>query len=116
MLIEIQKISPEHPISPEDPNQAQLQLENSGDIAGDIDSISPDISPAANSQNHAQNRSSGDTGYTGDTIHTIQSDKQEDNCSKKVYRLGHSDTLACKDCKQTGDIHYMKQHNCRGLR
>ncbi len=28
------------PVSPEDPNQAQLQLEN----PGDIDSISPDIS------------------------------------------------------------------------
>jgi hypothetical protein len=114
--IEIRKISPEHPVSPEDPNQAQLQLENSGDIAGDIQTISPDISPAANSQNHAQNSSSGDTGDSGDIIHTIQSDKQEDDRSKRVYRLGHSDTWACKDCKQKGDIHYMKQHNCRGSR
>ena len=61
-LIEIRKISPECPVSPEDPNQAQLQLENSGDIQ----TISPDISPAANSQNHAENCSSGDSGYTGD--------------------------------------------------
>jgi hypothetical protein len=38
--IEIRKISPERPVSPEDPNQAQLQLENSGDIAGDNNSIS----------------------------------------------------------------------------
>ena len=38
--IEIWKIWPEHPVSPEDPNQAQLQLEN----PGYIDSISPDIS------------------------------------------------------------------------
>ena len=40
--IEIRKISPECPLSPEDPNQAQLQLENSGDIVGEIDSISPE--------------------------------------------------------------------------
>jgi hypothetical protein len=68
--IEIRKISPEHPVSPEDPNQAQLRLENSGDIAGDINSISPGISPPTNSENQAQNSSSGDTGDTGDIIHT----------------------------------------------
>jgi hypothetical protein len=34
--IEIRKISPEHPVSPDDPNQAQLQLESSGDITRDI--------------------------------------------------------------------------------
>lgn len=34
--------------------------------------------------------------------------------SKTIYRLGHSDTWACRNCKQKGDIHYMKQHNCRG--
>src|SRR5215212_285555 len=53
--IEIRKISPEHPVSPEDPNQAQLQLEN----PGDNNSISPDISPEENTENHAQNCSSG---------------------------------------------------------
>jgi hypothetical protein len=42
--IEIRKISPECPVSPEEQNQAQLQLENSGDITGDNNSISPDIS------------------------------------------------------------------------
>ncbi len=56
--IEIQKISPE------DPNQAQLQLENSGDIIGGIP-IPPGISPPTNSENHAQNSSSGDTGDIG---------------------------------------------------
>lgn len=48
--IEIQKISPEHPVYPEDPNQAELQFENSSDIVGEIDSLSPDISPAADGQ------------------------------------------------------------------
>jgi len=53
--MKIRKISPEHPVSPEDPNQAQLQLEN----PGDNNSISPDISPEENTENHAQNCSSG---------------------------------------------------------
>jgi hypothetical protein len=89
-LIEIRKISPECPVSPEDPNQAQIQLENPGDIAGDINSISPDISPEQNTENQAQSEQSGDTGYTGDIIHTS---------SPPIHRLGHSDTWACRDCK-----------------
>jgi hypothetical protein len=107
MLIEIQKISSEQPVSPEDRNQAQLHLENPGDIAWDNDPISPDISPAANSQNHAQNHQSGDTGYTGDIIHTSSS-------SLPIYRLGHSDTFACEYCNQKGDKWFMGQNVCRG--
>ena len=71
-IIEIRKISPEHPVSPEDPNQAQLQLENPV-IYRDIDSISPDISPEENTENQAQNCRSGDTGDSGDIIHTSSS-------------------------------------------
>ncbi len=78
--IEIRKISPEYPVSPEDPNQTQLPLENSGDIAGDTQTISPGISQAVNSQNCAQNQRSGDSGYTGDIIHT--------SSSLPIYRLG----------------------------
>ena len=106
--IEIRKISPECLVSPKDPNQAQLQLENSGDITGDNNSISPDISPAANSQNRAQNSSFGDSGYTGDIIHTSPSSPSP------IYRLGHSDTFACEDCNLKGDIWFMGQHICRG--
>jgi hypothetical protein len=104
-LVEIRKISPQHPVSPEDLNQAQLELENPGDITGDTDSISPDISPAANTENHAQNKQSGDNGYTGDILHT----------SLPIHRLGRSDTWACRDCKQKGDRHFMKVHNCSGV-
>jgi hypothetical protein len=106
-LIEIRKISPECPVSPEDPNQAQLQLENSGDIAGYNNSISPDISPAANSQNCAQNCSSSDTGDTGDIIHTSPP-------PTSIHRLGHSDTFACENCNLKGDKWFMRQHICRG--
>jgi hypothetical protein len=83
-----------------------VDLIYTGDIAGDIQTISPDISPEENSQNHAQNSSSGDSGYTGDIIHT--------SSSLPIYRLGHSDTFACKDCKLKGDIWFMEQHPCKG--
>lgn len=35
--------------------------------------------------------------------------------SKTIYRIGNTDTWACKNCKQRDDIWYMKQHHCRGL-
>ena len=54
--IEIWKVSPEHPVSPEDPNQAQLQLENPGDIIGDINKISTDISMEENTENQVQSK------------------------------------------------------------
>jgi hypothetical protein len=34
--------------------------------------------------------------------------------STSMYRLGHSDTWACKNCRQKGDKWYMQQHLCRG--
>jgi len=34
--------------------------------------------------------------------------------STPIYKLGRSDTWACKNCRQRGDIHYMKQHFCKG--
>ena len=106
--MKICKISPNCPVSPESKNQAKIQLENPGDIAGDIESISPDISLAANSQNCAQNYSSGDTGDTGDIIH-IPSPP-----SVSIHRLGHSDTFACENCNLKDDKWFMRQHICRG--
>jgi hypothetical protein len=39
--------------------------------------------------------------------------EQENN--KNIYRLGNSDTWACKECKSKGDKWYMKQHQCKGV-
>jgi hypothetical protein len=33
-----------------------------------------------------------------------------------IYRLGHSDIWACKNCKQKGDKWFMKIHECSGSR
>jgi hypothetical protein len=32
---------------------------------------------------------------------------------ESIYRLGHSDTWACKNCKQKDDKWFMQKHNCR---
>ena len=37
--------------------------------------------------------------------------EQENN--KNIYRLGNSDTWACKECKSKGDKWFMKQHFCK---
>jgi hypothetical protein len=34
------------------------------------------------------------------------------NLSKTIYRLGHSDIFACKNCKLSGDIWFMQKHIC----
>ncbi len=106
-LVEITKISPESPIAPEDPNQAQLPLENTGDIAGGIyptqKQTPPDISPENLIETCAQNEQTGDIGHIGDIVHTSTS-----------YRIGHSDMWACKNCSQSGDKWFMQQHHCKG--
>jgi hypothetical protein len=107
ILVEIMKVSPESPVSPEDPNQTQLHLENSGGIAGDVyltkKQISPDIPPGNYAGICAQNEQTGDIGHTGDVGHITT-----------IYRLGHSDTWVCEYCNQKGDKWFMQKHICRG--
>lgn len=102
-LVEIIKASPESPISPEDPNQAQLTLETTSDIDGDIyttqKQISPEISPENTVEICAQDKQTGDIGHTGDVVH-----------NSNIYRLGHSDTWACKNCSLKDDRWFMEQH------
>ena len=69
-LVKICKISPESPISPVDSKQARFEVEDSGDIGSNMNTISPAISPKLNTQNQVQNNGFGDTGDTGDIFHT----------------------------------------------
>jgi phage antirepressor YoqD-like protein len=107
ILVEIMKVSPRSPVSPEDPNQAQLPLENTGDIDGDIHltqkQISQDISPENHLGTCAQKEQTGDIGHTGDVVHI-----------STIHRIGHSDTWGCKYCNQKGDKWFMQKHICRG--
>jgi hypothetical protein len=36
--------------------------------------------------------------------------------NQNIYRIGHSDKWACKNCKIVDDIWFMQVHNCRGLK
>jgi hypothetical protein len=95
--------------SPKSDNQAQNQLKNTGDTAGDTNTIARQVSPEENSQNQAQNEYSGDTGYTGDILHTSPPAPPT-----SIHRLGRSDTFACENCNLKGDKWFMRQHICRG--
>ena len=46
--------------------------------------------------------------------HSSDNSIEEEN-KKNIYRLGNSDTWACKECKIKGDRHFMKQHFCKGI-
>ena len=36
--------------------------------------------------------------------------------NESLYRLGHSDTWGCKNCKLTGDKWFMQVHDCKGAK
>jgi replicative DNA helicase Mcm len=42
------------------------------------------------------------------------SPRSEHDTVNTTYRLGHSDTFACNNCRQRGDRWYMQQHICHG--
>lgn len=42
--------------------------------------------------------------------------QQAQQMSNSIYRLGHSDNWACKNCRQRGDKWFMQQHLCRSSR
>jgi hypothetical protein len=35
--------------------------------------------------------------------------------SRNIYRLGGSDIWACEWYRQKGDVHYMREHLCKGV-
>ncbi len=104
-----------------------------GDTSSNGDIVSPadKIPPVENGQNHAQKPSTGDTGGIGDILPTniegqqrkatnVEAGNESNNSlpsysgeSNSIYRLGHSDTFACHNCKQKGDKWFMQKHMCR---
>jgi len=139
-FVEIQKISPESPASPEYPNYLRSENENTGDTVGDT-RIEKIVSPEKSNNNQAQNEYSGDTSDIGDSLQSlaisnIYQQQQQNNVTnaainsfsnniqqgngltvaKTIYRLGHSDTFGCHSCKQKGDKWFMQKHFCQGLK
>jgi hypothetical protein len=130
------------PEIPENPNCLGSENENTGDTAGDT-CTEKIVSPEKNNNNQAQNEYSGDTSDIGDGLQSLaisnidqQQQQQQSNntitainsfsdniqqgngltVAKTIYRLGHSDTFGCHNCKQRGDKWFMDKHFCQGLK
>ena len=50
---------------------------------------------------------------TNDAVGTISTTITATATNDAIYRLGHSDTFACHNCKNKGDKWFMQQHDCR---
>jgi hypothetical protein len=79
--------------------------------------------PTNSSEYHAQNNHSGGSGGNGGILPTQQKGKanetENDSLSSSssvesnsIYRIGHSDTFACNNCRQKGDKWFMQKHLC----
>jgi hypothetical protein len=108
---------------------------NNSKTTGDISS-NGDVMPPANKmppvqslENHAQKLDIGGIGGNGDISPTHIEEQQRKATeagnendklpsssreSNSIYRLGHSDTFACYNCRQTGDKWFMQKHLCIG--
>jgi hypothetical protein len=132
--IEIRKIPPMSPMPPAEQNHEGKYSKTTGDISSTGDIISPadKIPPVENGQNHAQKSAAGGIGDIGGILPTLMEEQQTktteaytgNECNNSlqssssgepnsIYRLGHSDTFACHNCKQKGDKWFMQTHYCK---
>ena len=79
------------------------------------------ISSEGLAKNHAKNGPSDDTDDTDDTLSTLQGHEPSDKnlkesltMSESIYRLGHSDKWACRNCNLRDDKWGMIKHHCKG--
>ena len=117
--------------STERENQAQYQHESSSDANVSTCDIPPDTSKVSYEreapQNQAQNNPSVDIIDTGHIIPisskhssdnnmtiTANEDKIQKQNIENIYRIGHTDIFACKNCKNRGDRFFMLVHACSG--
>jgi hypothetical protein len=144
-IIRIEKKPPIPPEPPKDENQAQNKHKNIGGTltcGGSIPPIDKEP-PTYDLENQAQKTDSGGIGGSGGILSTIMEgqgrqandDEEEDEKrnimehnnnnhhslssiteSKSIYRLGHSDTFGCHNCKQKGDKWFIEKHFCQGLK
>jgi DNA replicative helicase MCM subunit Mcm2 (Cdc46/Mcm family) len=90
----------------EDENHPLSDLSDTYDVTVTNTNKSADVSI------NVQNQCPSDIYDTYDTTTDMQFNSEQGSCN--IFRLGHSDIWACKLCRQKGDIHYMKEHLCRG--
>jgi hypothetical protein len=132
--IEIRKIPPMSPMPPVKQNDEGNHSKTVGDILSTGDMMPPadKMPPVQTTENQAQKSQIGDTGGIGGILHThiegqqrkaanAEAGNESNNSlpsysgdSNSIYRLGHSDTFACHNCKQKGDKWFMQKHVCTG--
>jgi hypothetical protein len=129
--IEIRKMPPIPPMPPVIENHEGDNSKTTGYISSTGYMMPPTnvMPPVEDGQNHAQKSEIGDIGGTGGILPTLverqqteTEDRNESNSSlpsiseesNSIYRLGHSDTFACHNCKQKGDRWFMQKHLCKG--
>ena len=82
------------------------------DVSDVSDSTSSNMKMMADVTTDEQNHRASDTSDISDATTDLQFNSEQE--SRNIFRLGRSDTWACELCKQKGDVHYMRQHLCRG--
>lgn len=108
-VVKIRQISSRSSQSSREENQARNEAENREDISGPEDTYPRDdtISSRKKGENRAQNGNR--EGREG--IEDIGPISLEHGT---IYRLEHSDTFACHNCKKRGDKWFMEEHQCSG--
>jgi hypothetical protein len=85
---------------------------STSDISDLSDSPLSNIKMLADVTTDEQNLRTSDASDTYDAAADLQFSSEQE--SRNIFRLGQSDTWACENCKQKGDVHYMKGRLCRG--
>jgi hypothetical protein len=97
-------------------NRAQNGTSDDTDNSDDTFHITSPPSPTALTSNPYQQQPPYNNGNNkaslGETASSQQTMTNDSAVAKTIYRLGHSDTFACHNCKKTGDIWYMETHDC----
>jgi len=132
---------PAPPLPPVSENHEGNQAKTAGGISntgGTMPRVEK-MPPVENIQNYAQKSENGGTGATGgilnispdqellqynnnNRVQMIEqktqacSPSQEQINNVAIFRSGHSDTFACRYCKQRGDKWYMQKHYCQRLK
>ncbi len=92
---------------------SQNNVTQSTTDASDVsDTISVNMKKLPAFMTEQNNPQLSDISDISDTFGDQQIIKEQESCN--IYRLGHSDTWACENCRQKGDVHHMRGHLCSG--
>ena len=90
---------------------SQNNVAQSTSYTSDVsDTTATDTNKSADITTDKQNHLQSDPPDVSHTITDPEINSEQE--PRNIYRLGRSDTWACENCRQKGDIHYMREHLC----